>query len=329
MMHAEPTRPRGLVALVLATAVAVASVAPVAAQEYPSQPITIVVPYTAGSGTDQLARLMAQFITAEYKVPVLIDNKPGGNGFIGAQQVARSTPNGYTLFLTGNTTQSANEHLYRKLPYDPVKDFTPVSLLTKGYMVLVVNPSSPVRSVADLVALAKKSPGRLNFGSGTASSRIAGEMFRQTAGLQVAHVPYKSNPPAMTDVMGGQIDFMFADALSAVSMVGSGKLRALAVTSAKRLPPLPDVPTMQEAGVKDYEWSFWLGMYLPAGAAPAIVKTVNEMVRRAMDSPQVRTLQANSAGEVTTGTPEGLAQFQAAESDKTGRVVRAAGIAPE
>jgi len=300
---------------------------PALAQDYPAQAITIVVPYSAGSGTDALARLLAQGISTEYKVPVIIDNKAGGNGFIAAQQVAKAAPDGYTLFLTGNTTQSANEFLFKRLPYDPVKDFTPVTLLTKGYMILIVNPASPARSVDDLIALAKKSSNKLNFAAGTASSRIAAEMFRQSTGVQATFVPYKSNPQALTDLIGGQVDFMFADALGSMALVTAGKVRALAVSSSHRLAPLPNVPTMEESGVAGYEWSFWLGMYMPAGAPPALLKRINDIVRKAADSPQVKASQ--SAGEINTSTPEGLARFQAVESQKTSRVVRAAGIEPE
>jgi tripartite-type tricarboxylate transporter receptor subunit TctC len=183
-----------------------------AAQAYPAKPISIVVPYTAGSGTDQLARLMAQLLTTEYKVPVIVENKPGANGFIAAQFVAKAAPDGYTLFMTGSSSHAANEHLYKKLPYDPVKDFTPVTLVYKGYMVMLVNRSSPAKTVNDLIAMAKKAPGKLSFGAGSASGRIAAEMFRQSAGINAVHVPYKSNPPALTDLLGGQIDFMFTDA---------------------------------------------------------------------------------------------------------------------
>jgi tripartite-type tricarboxylate transporter receptor subunit TctC len=317
--------------LLLACAAAVPlSVLPQArADEYPARPITIVVPYSPGSGTDQLARMIAQDLSIEYKVPVIVDDKPGANGFIGAQQVARAAPDGYTWFLTGNTTQSANEFLLRKLPYDPVRDFTPVTLLSKGYMVLVVKPSSPVTSVDELVALARKSPGKLNFGSGTASGRIAAEMFRQMTGIAATHVPYKSNPPALNDLLAGQIDFMFTDAPTAVPQVAAGKLRAIGVTSSHRLGPLANVPTMAETGLKGYEWAFWLGMYLPAGAPAPLVQRVNEMLRKFAETPQYKAFQARNAGEVAVSSPEGLARFQAAESEKTGRVVRAAGIEPE
>jgi tripartite-type tricarboxylate transporter receptor subunit TctC len=195
------------------------------AQAYPNKPITIVVPFAPGSGTDQQARAMAQAITAEYKVPVIVDNRAGASGFIAAQYVAKAAPDGYTVLLTTNTTHAANEHLYKKLPYDPVKDFTPVALLSKGHMLLLVQPSSPYKSVEDLLAAARQQPGKLNFGSGSSSSRVASEMLKQMTGIDVVSVPYKSNPMAITDLIGGQVNFMFADAPTALPQVKGGKLR--------------------------------------------------------------------------------------------------------
>jgi len=234
---------------------AVLAAGPVHAQPYPSKPITIVVPFGAGSGTDQQARSMAQALGAEYKVPVIVDNRAGASGFIAAQYVAKAAPDGYTLLMTTNTTHAANEHLFKKLPYDPVKDFTPVTLLSKGHMLLLVNAESPIKSVADLVAAAKKSPGKLNFGSGSSSSRVASELLKQMAGIDMVNVPYKSNPLAITDLLGGQVDFMFADAPTALPQVKSGKLRALAVSGNKRLAAVPALPTVEEAGVKGYDMS--------------------------------------------------------------------------
>ncbi len=230
----------------IAAAVSLAALAgtPARAQDYPNKAITIVVPFAAGSGTDQQARMMGQIITNEYKIPVLVDNKAGASGFIAAQYVAKAAPDGYTVLMTTNTTHAANEHLYKKLPYDPVKDFTPVTLLGKGYMLMMVNPASPIQSVGDLIATARKSPGKLNFGSGSSSSRVAGELFRQMTGIDVVHVPYKSNPLAITDLIGGQIDFMFADTSTALPQVNGRKLRPLAASGTQRLPAAANVPTV-------------------------------------------------------------------------------------
>lgn len=299
------------------------------AQAYPGKPITLVVPFAPGSGTDQQARAMAQAITADYKVPVVVENKAGASGFIAAQYVAKAAPDGYTVLLTTNTTHAANEHLYKKLPYDPVKDFTPVALLSKGHMLLLVNPSSPYQTVGDLLAAARQNPGKLNFGSGSSSSRVASEMLKQMANIDVVSVPYKSNPMAITDLIGGQVNFMFADAPTALPQVNGGKLRALAASGTKRLPAAPNVPTVEEAGVKGYDMSYWTAVYLPAGAPPAITKQLNAMMAKIATSPSVVAFQNNTSGEVATSSPEELARFQAAESQKWGRIIRAAGIEPE
>jgi len=299
------------------------------AQAYPSKPITIVVPFAPGSGTDQQARAMAQAITAEYKVPVVVDNRAGASGFLAAQYVAKAAPDGYTVLLTTNTTHAANEHLYKKLPYDPVKDFTPVALLSKGRMLLLVNPSSPYKTVGELVAGARHDPGKLNFGSGSSSSRVASEMLKQMTGIDVVSVPYKSNPMAITDLIGGQVNFMFADAPTALPQVKGGKLRALAASGTRRLASAPDVPTVDEAGVKGYDMSYWTAVYLPAGAPPAITSQLNAMMAKIASAPAVVAFQNSTSGEVATSTPEELAKFQAAESQKWGRIIRAAGIQPE
>ncbi|MFL6694245.1 MAG: Bug family tripartite tricarboxylate transporter substrate binding protein [Ramlibacter sp.] len=299
------------------------------AQGYPNRPITIVVPFAPGSGTDQQARAMAQALTVEYKVPVLVDNKAGASGFIAAQFVAKAAPDGYTLLLTTNTTHAANEHLYKKIPYDPVKDFTPVALLSKGHMLLLVNRSSPYKSVADLLVAARQQPGKLNFASGSSSSRVAGEMLKQMAGIDVLSVPYKSNPMAITDLIGGQVNFMFADAPTALPQVNGGKLRALATSGTKRLASAPDVPTVAEAGVKGYDMSYWTAVYLPAGAPPAITKQLNAMMEKIASAPSVAAFQNSTSGEVATSSPEELARFQAAESQKWGSIIRAAGIEAE
>ena len=310
-------------------AAAMLTVSPAMAQSYPARPITIVVPFAAGSGTDQQARAYAQAITAEYKVPVVVDDRAGASGFIASQYVAKAAPDGYTILMTTNTTHAANEHLFKKLPYDPVKDFTPVALLSKGHMLLLVQPSSPIKSVGDLIAAARKNPGKLNFGSGSSSSRVASEMLKQLAGVEMVNVPYKSNPMAITDLIGGQVDFMFADAPTALPQVNGGKLRALAVSGTRRLASAASLPTVEEAGVKGYDMSYWTAVYLPANAPPAITNKLNAMMIKVTSSPAVQSFQNSTSGEIATTTPEGLAKFQAAESAKWGRIIKAAGIEPE
>jgi tripartite-type tricarboxylate transporter receptor subunit TctC len=327
-MHREWARHGRRFAAGMLCAVA-AGAATAQAPDYPARPITLVVPFAAGSGTDQLTRALANAITLEYKVPVVVDVRPGANGFIAAQYVAKAAPDGYTALSTTNTTHAANEHLYIKLPYDPVKDFTPVILISKGHMALMVNPASSIRSVADLLAEAKKSPGKLSFGSGSSSSRVAGELLRQMAAIEVLHVPYKSNPHGVTDLIGGQIDFMFADSSVALPQINAGKLRALAVSGTRRMSSLPAVPTVAEAGITGYDMSYWSAIYLPANVPAAVVKKLNEMVVRASASPAMAAFQGAISAEVALSTPEGLAAFQATESQKWGRVIRGAGIVRE
>src|SRR5213075_2341333 len=211
-----------LSAFAFALAASVAS-----AQEFPTKPITFVVPFAAGSATDQLARALGQSISEQVKHPVVIDNKPGASGFLAAQQAAKAPADGYTVLITTNTTHAANEHLFKSLPYDPVKDFAPVTLLGKGGQIMVVNPNVQAKSVGEFIALAKKQPGKLSFGSGSSSSRIAGELLQQMAGIQMLHVPYKSNPLAITDLLGGQIDMMITDTATGLPQVKAGKVRAL------------------------------------------------------------------------------------------------------
>jgi tripartite-type tricarboxylate transporter receptor subunit TctC len=299
------------------------------AQNYPSKAITIVTPFTVGSGTDQKARAMAQIISNEYKVPVVVEPKPGASGFIAAQYVAKAAPDGYTLLYTTNTTHAANEHLFKKIPYDPVKDFTPVALLFKGYMFLLVNPKSNIFSLQDLLDLARKNPGKVNFASGSSSSRVASELLAQLTNIDVVHIPYKSNPPAVTDLLGGQFDFMFADASTAIPQIKAGKLRALAVSGTSRAASVPNVPTVEEAGVKGYDMSFWNAVYLPAGAPEKIVKQLNEMFVKASQTNEMSVHLSKTSEERVVTTPEGLAKFQAAESLKWGKVIRAAHIEPE
>jgi len=299
------------------------------AQAFPSKTITIVVGGTAGSATDGLARAIAQEITSETKTPVIIDNKPGANGAIAAQSVARATPDGYTVFMTTNTTQAANPHLYKKLPYDPVKDFAPVGAIAKGYLVMVTTPNLPAKTIGDVLSLAKKEPGKLSFGAGTSSSRVAVELVQQMTGAELLYVPYKANPPAVTDLIGGQIDMMIVDLAATMSHVKSGKLKALGVTSPKRSALAPELPTLSESGLPGYEMSYWNALYAPAGTPPATVKRLNELLTRATQTESVRKFMTQTGMEIYTSTPEGLASFQTAELSRWGSIIKKAGIQPE
>ena len=312
--------------MALGTAAATLLALPAAAQDYPSKPITMVVPFGPGSGTDQMARLYAKALGDQVKVPIVVENKGGANGFIAAQYVAKAAPDGYTLMMTTNTTHAANEHLFKKLPYDPVKDFAPIGLLSTGQMLLLVKPDSPYKSVADLLAAARKTPGKLDFGSGSSSSQVAGFALQQMAHLDMLNVPYKSNPQAITDLIGGRFTFMFADTPTALPQVQGGKLRALATSGSHRVAALPDLPTVAEAGVKGYDVSYWFAAYAPAGTPPAIVAKLNQMFNKASATDEVKAYMKQTSGTLTSSTPEGLAKFQATESKKWGEVIRAAGI---
>lgn len=309
---------------------AAALAAPAAfAQAFPSKPITFVVPFAAGSATDSLARAVGQAVAAKGGQPVVVDNKAGASGQIAAQQVAKAAADGYTVLITTNTTHAANEHLYKKLSYDPVKDFAPISGLGKGGQIMVVRTDAPYKNVGDVLAAARQAPGKLSFGSGSSSSRVAGELFQQMANVQLLHVPYRSNPMGITDLLGGQITMMFTDASTGVPQITAGKLRALGVTSIKRTAVLPDVPTIDEAGVKGYDMGYWFAAYAPAGTPAPVVAKLNELVLDALKSGPVLQFFASSGGEVFPTTPDELGKFQAAETAKWGKVIKAAGIEPE
>jgi tripartite-type tricarboxylate transporter receptor subunit TctC len=317
-------------ALVAALALVTGALAgPALAQTYPAKPITFIVPFAAGSATDQLARALGTSITQETKQPVVVDNRAGASGMMAAQGAARAGADGYTVLITTNTTHAANEHLYKKLPYDPVKDFAPVTGLGKGGQVLVVRAESPYHSVNDLLAKARKEPGKLSFGSGSSSSRVAGEMLKQLTHTDILHVPYKSNPLAITDLLGGQIDFMITDAATGVPQIKGGKLRALGVSTTKRNPMLPEVPTIAEAGVKGYDMGYWFAAYVPAGTPAPVIAHLRELLVTGTKSAATKTFYDSTGSDAWTTTPDELAKFQVSESQKWGSVIKAAGIEPE
>ncbi|SOY69650.1 conserved hypothetical protein, UPF0065 [Cupriavidus taiwanensis] len=297
--------------------------------EFPDKPIRFVVPFAAGSATDQLARAIGQAMTVDSKVTVVVDNKPGANGFIAASDVAKAAPDGYTVLISTNTTHAANEHLFKKLPYDPVKDYAPITALGRGGQIMVVNPQVPAKTVGEFIALARQQPGKLSFGSGSSSSRIAGELFQQMAQVQLLHVPYKSNPLAITDLLGNQIQMMITDTATGLPQVKSGKLRALGVSGKARSPLAPEVPTIDEAGVKGYEMSYWFAAYAPAGTPQPVVARLNAMMVKAARSETAAGFYKSTGTEVFTSTPAELAKFQSQESGKWGRIIKAANIQPE
>ena len=327
-MNSPSRRAFVLRSTVLACAAALAS-ASVLAQAYPDKPITFIVPFAAGSATDQLARALGQAVTEATKQQVIVDDKPGANAFIGAGAAARAPKDGYTVFITTNTTHAANEHLFKKLPYDPVKDFEPVTLLGRGGQIMVVNNNLPVSNVQEFIKLAKSKPGKLTFGWGSSSSRIAGELFKQMTGTFIVSIPYRSNPPAVTDLMGGQIDMMITDMATGLPQVKGGKLKALGVSTNKRSPLAPEIPTISEAGAKGYEMTYWFAAYVPAGTPAPVVARLNEILVKANKSGTAAKFYEPTGTEVLTSTPEELRKFQAAESQKWSKIITAAGIQKE
>ena len=313
--------------LILANAVFLSP--PLSAQAYPSKQLTFIVPFIAGSATDQQARVIAQGITESTGIPVVIDNKVGASGFIAAQAVASSAPDGYVVLVSTNTTHAANEHLFKKLPYDPVKDFEPVTALNKGSQILIVNKNFPANSVKELIALAKKNPGKYTFGSGSSSSRLAVELFQQMAGIQLLHVPYKSSPLAINDLIAGNIDLMIVDAPNSLAQIKANNVRGLAVSGSSRNPLAPELPTIAEAGLQGYDMSYWTAAWVPAKTPKAIVDKINQLMVAASKLDPAQKFYTSTGSERYTTTPDGLAKFQASETNKWGLIVKEAKIDKE
>ncbi|HXZ55098.1 MAG TPA: tripartite tricarboxylate transporter substrate binding protein [Burkholderiales bacterium] len=297
------------------------------AQTYPNHPIRLVVPFPPGGTTDILAREVGERLTATLGQPVVIDNRAGAGGNIGADIVAKAPPDGYTLLMATVGTHAINASLYRKLPYDHIKDFAPVVLVAGVPNVLVVTPSLPVHSVAELIRLAKEKPGQLNFassGNGT-SIHLSGELFKTMAGVDMTHVPYKGSAFALTDLMAGQVQLMFDNLPSSLPHIKAGKLRAIAVTSSQRAPALPDVPTIAESGLPGFEASAWFGIVAPAGTPAAIVSRINADVNQWLRSPEAADKLLAQGAIAAGGTPEQFVAHIRAETDKWARVVKASG----
>lgn len=297
------------------------------AQTYPSRPIRLVVPFPAGGTTDILAREVGQRLTLSFGQSVVIDNRPGAGGNIGSDLVAKSAPDGYTLLMGTVGTHAINPSLYARMPYDNVKDFAPVILVASVPNVLEVTPSLPVNSVRELIKLAKEKPGQINFassGSGT-SIHLSGELFKTMAGVDMTHIPYKGSAPAITDLIGGQVQVMFDNLPSSLPQIKAGKLRALAVTSVQRAPALPDVPTIAESGLPGFEATSWFGVLAPAGTPPAIIARLNADLGQWLQSPDAREKLLAQGALAAGGSPEAFAAHIRAETEKWARVVKVSG----
>jgi tripartite-type tricarboxylate transporter receptor subunit TctC len=312
----------------LAAAAAIGVVAPAVAQgTYPTKPVRLVVPFPAGGTTDILARAVAQKLSETWGQPVIVDNRPGAGGNIGSELVAKSPPDGYTLLMGTVGTHAINPSLYAKMPYDHVKDFTPVILVAGVPNVLVVTLSLPVNSVQELIAYGKANPNKLNFassGNGT-SIHLSGELFRTMTGVQMTHVPYKGSAPALTDLIGGQVQLMFDNLPSSLQFIKAGKLRALAVTSAERSSALPDLPTLSESGLAGFEASSWFGVLAPAGTPRDIVTKLNGAIAAWLASPDAKEKLAAQGAIAAGGPPDAFVKHIADESAKWAKVVKASG----
>jgi tripartite-type tricarboxylate transporter receptor subunit TctC len=294
---------------------------------YPDRIIKIVVPFAPGGGTDVVARTLAQEMAKDLGVSVIIENKPGAGTIIGTQSVATSEPDGYTL-LMGTFANAVNPGLYAKLPYDQHRDLAAVALVARSFSIVVVNPKSPIKSVADLIAAAKADPDKLSYGTyGTGTSaHLAGELFKHMANVNLTTVPYKGSAPAITDLMGGQIQVMFTTVASAASLVEGGQLRALAVTSAERSPAFPNLPTVAEAGVPGYDAEAWYGLFAPAKTPPEIIDRLNKAAASAVKADTFKKLSVNEGLMLTASPPSELDRYFREEEDRWRKVIQDAGI---
>lgn len=298
------------------------------APSWPTRPVRMIVPFGAGSGNDLVARLLADRLTRSLGQAVIVDNRVGANGSIGADAVAKAAPDGYTLFVTTNTTQAANPSLMKKLNYDPIKDFAPISRIANTPAMLVVHPSVPVKSISELIALAKSKPGQLTYASGSAGTLVPGAMLTSGAGIDMLHVPYKTIPLALTDVVAGQVQMMFADMATGLPQVKAGKVRAIGISSLQPASLLPDVPPIAKT-LPGFELLAWYALYAPAGTPVSIIDRLNAETRAAVADPAVREKLLALGLEPISSTPQELAVFGQNELQKWTRLIKAAGIQPE
>ena len=320
---------RTLAVAILALPAAALPFGALAADNYPSRPIRLVVPFAAGSGTDAVARITAKELGDALGQNVVVDNRPGANGAIAAELVAQAAPDGYTLFMTTNTTHSANPSLMKKLPYDPIKDFTPVARMGNLPFMLVINPKLPVKTVAELIAYAKAHPG-MSYASGNSTGIVSGATLGRMANIDLLHVPYKSTPPAMTDVIAGQVPMMFVDVAAGIANVKAGKMRALAVTTAQRSRLLPDLPPLADTPeLKGFDITSWNGVFAPAKTPQPIVERLNRELSKIATSKDVAPKFEALGFEAFGQTPQQFAGFVGSELVKWNRLVKDAGIQPE
>jgi tripartite-type tricarboxylate transporter receptor subunit TctC len=311
-----------------ATTFAFAALGQSMAQAYPDKPVRIIVPYPAGGTTDIIARVAAQQLSERLKQSFVVENKGGANGAIGSSEVARAPADGYTLLMGTASTHGINSAVYKSLPYDAVKDFAPVTIVASTPNIIAVHPSVPARNLQELMALAKAQPGKLNYGSTSlgGTPHMSAELLKMMAGIDMVHVPYKGAAPMLADLMGGQVQVGFDNLPSTISFARSGKVRAIAVTTAQRWPGEPDIPTVAESGVPGYEVSGWFGLLAPAGTPPAVLKTLQQAVAEAVRQPEVNKQLLGLGAQPVANTPEAFAAVVQADVAKWREVVKKTGI---
>jgi tripartite-type tricarboxylate transporter receptor subunit TctC len=295
---------------------------------FPTRPITLVIGFNPGSGIDVIARIIAQRLEAEVHQPVIVENKPGANAALAASYVARAAPDGHTLTIGGGF-YAANPSLMKNISYDPGKDFAPVTLAGGFAYMLAVNPQLPVRNVAELIAYARANPGKLSYASSNSSGLVAGETFKLKAGIDINHVPYKSAPPAVSDLLGGQVSMMFVDVTTALPHIKASTLRGLAVTAIDRSALLPDLPTLDEVGLTGFDVGSWDGVFATARTPPETIGSLNSALRGIIDNPEVKARLALIGFETRSSTPQELGNFAEAQRAKWAKMIRDAGIQPE
>jgi len=311
--------------------VATLSMSCFAQDSYPNRPITLIVPSSPGGTTDFTARLIAEPLSKALGQPVVVDNKGGASGNIGGQAVATAKPDGYTLLVSYSGYQVGNPHLFKKAPWDPIKDFAAIAFLTKAPQVIVVNPKLPVSNLKELTAYAKANPGKLNYASSGNGSiqHIAGELLKQITGIQMTHIPYKGAGPAVQDLMAGQVDLFITTPASVVGQIKGDRLKALAVTSQARLPALPNVPTATEQGMKNFNLESWFALYAPAGTSPEVIKKLNAEVNKILSRPDIQKRAEESGTTVEIMTPAQLTTYTQKEFEYWGKVIKTSNISAE
>ncbi len=317
---------KSLAIIVSSMLLGVAAILPVNAQTYPTKPVRLVVPYPAGQGTDIMARAIAERLAERLGHQVVIDNRPGAGGNIGTDLVAKAAPDGYTLLMGTNATHAMNPSLYGNIPFDPIKDFSPVILVGTLPLILVAHPSITANSVKEVVDLAKARPGALNFGIGSTSSRVSAELFKRLTAIDIVPVLYKGATAMFTDLIGGQIQLGFETVATALPQVKAGKVKPIAVTSAKRTDLAPTVPTFAESGLAGYDVVGWNALFAPKGTPPEIVAKLNAEIGKILQTPEMKQRMASIGFDPAGGSAEQLAAYVRTESDKWGQTIKAAGI---